>query len=562
VGTLLANLSGVITRRLNRRGYRRSFSLDNSIDGFNNFLLNLLTQLEIVGLRLAALGLIKAQESAIYAFRALAEWLCYNFAPMDSSRRTNPTRPMARRRRQSSLPSWAIYGLGAFFVAATLFSAYLVYATVRDFVASWGGSESPGQVVGPNIITQTAQASGSEGATAVPIAPISAQTWNGVDRVTILLMGIDQREGETDTAYRTDSMMLVTVDPVGRTAGILSIPRDLYVEIPGFPDRDKITTANFKGDAYHLPGGGPKTAMDTVELNLGIRVNYYIRINFTAFETLVDLIGGIEVDNPYEINDPEYPDCCFGYDPFYLAAGTQHLDGATALKFARTRHTLGDDFGRAERQQMVVMAVRDKVLSTDMLPVLFGKAPQLLDTLSGSYQTNLSVDQIASLAMLAKEIPRDNIQTAVIDQDYIAQIYSPDGVQEVLVLNIEKFRELRDTMFYVPEPPQISVPNAGELLTTEAARVEVLNGTLTPGLAKSATEYLLSKGMNVVSVGNAEATDYGTTIIYDYTGKPYTAQWLAEVFHISSSSIVSGNNPDSDVDVRIILGADFILPNQ
>jgi hypothetical protein len=302
--------------------------------------------------------------------------------------------------------------------------------------------------------------------------------------------------------------------------------------------------------------------MDTVELNLGIRVDYYIRINFTAFETLVDLIGGIDVDNPYEINDPEYPDCCFGYDPFYLAAGPQHLNGATALKFARTRHAVGDDFGRAERQQMVVMAVRDKILSADMLPVLFSRAPQLLDTLSGSYQTNLSVDQIASLAMLAKEIPRDNIQTAVIDQDYIAQIYSPDGVQEVLILNIEKFRELRDTMFYTPEPPQISVPNAGEFLATEAARVEVLNGTLTPGLAKSATEYLLSKGVNVVSVGNADTSDYGTTIIYDYTGKPYTAKWLADVFHVSPSSIVSGSNPASDADVRIIIGADFILPNQ
>lgn len=478
---------------------------------------------------------------------------------MDNRRPSSVSRAAPRRRRQSHLPGWAVGGLGAFFVAAVLFSAYLVFTTVRDFVISLGGSNVGGPIVSPGSGFDPLHTPAPGEPT--QIAPITAEPWNGTDRVTILLMGIDQRAGETDTAYRTDSMMLITVDPVGRTAGILSIPRDLYVEIPGFPDKDKITTANFKGDAYHLPGGGPQLAMDTIALNLGIRVNYYVRINFTAFETLVDLIGGIDVNNPYEIDDPEYPDCCFGYDPFYLAAGPQHLDGKTALKFARTRHTLGDDFGRAERQQMVVMAVRDKILSADMLPVLIGKAPQLLSALSGSYTTNLSLDQMASLAMLAKDIPRDNITTAVIDQDYIAEIYSPDGAQQVLVLNLEKFRELRDSMFYVPEPPQLNVPDAGQLLANEAATVEVQNGTATAGLAAAAADYLRGQGVNVARVGNADRSDYGTTVIVDYTGKPYTAKWLADTFHVSPSSILAGNNSGSDVDVRVILGADFVLPN-
>lgn len=477
---------------------------------------------------------------------------------MDNRRTSNVPRAAPRRRRHSGLPGWALGALGVFFVTAVLFSAYLVFTTVRDFVASFGASNVGGPIVSPNGTFDPLHTPAPGDPTSV--APVTAEPWNGTDRVTILLMGIDQRQGETDTAYRTDSMMLVTVDPVGRTAGMLSIPRDLYVEIPGFPDKDKITTANFKGDAYYLPGGGPQLAMDTVELNLGIRVNYYVRINFTAFETLIDLIGGIDVDNPYEIYDPEYPDCCFGYDPFYLAAGPQHLDGATALKFARTRHTLGDDFGRAERQQMVAMAVRDRVLSADMLPVLIGKAPQLLNTLSGSYTTNLSLDQMASLAMLANDIPRENIQAEVIDQRYIAEIYSPDGVQQVLVLNLEKFRELRDTMFYTPEPPQLNVLDAGDLLANEAATVEVQNGTATGGLAASAADFLRGQGVNVTTVGNADRFDYASTVIVDYTGKPYTAKWLADTFHVSPSSILAGNNPNSDVDVRVILGADFVAP--
>ncbi len=481
---------------------------------------------------------------------------------MDTRRTPSVTRARATPRRRASLPGWVYAALAALFLLATAISAYLVYATVRDVVASMAAPGTPRSVGGGG--------SGSAAPTAGPHTPqptagsaspaISFLPWKGTDRVTVLLMGIDQRGGETDTAYRTDSMMLLTVDPVARTAGMLSIPRDLYVTIPGFPDRDKITTANFKGDAYHLPGGGAQLAMDTVEANLGIRVDYYIRINFTAFETFIDQINGINVNNPEAIADPEYPDCCYGYDPFYLAAGPQHLDGRTALKFARTRHMTGDDFGRAARQQMVVLAVRDKLTSTDMLPTLISRAPQILSTLSGSYTTNLSLDQIVSLALLAKDIPRDKITSAVIDQDYIASEYTTADNQQVLILNIEKFRELRDRIFYTPEPPNLVVPNAAELLANEGATVEVLNGSAQAGIAAAAADYLRGKGINVVSVGNADRNDYGSTVIYDFKSRPYTTRWLADTFHVSSSSILSGNDPSSPADVRVIIGADFVLP--
>ncbi len=564
-GTVLAKSVGVGTRQSYRPSSDRNSSFSREIaDELGQFTSYIIFGIQTYCIEMASQGWNWLLHDAI---PSTIERLCYNFLPMD--RRNAPTGPRVvsrRPRQQSSLPNWAVYGLGAFFVIATLFSAFLVYSTVRDFVASLSGPVESHQP-DPNgtvVIVNTPAPGETQSATAVttPIQTIDAEVWNGTDRVTILLMGIDQREGETDTAYRTDSMMLVTIDPVGRTVGVLSIPRDLYVTIPGFPDRDKITTANFKGDAYHLPGGGPQLAMDTVEANLGIRVNYYVRLNFTAFETFVDLIGGIDVNNPYDIADYEYPDEHFGIETFILAAGPQHLDGATALKFARTRHTTGDDFGRAERQQLVVMAVRQKILSADMLPVLFTQAPQLLNALTGSYTTNLSLDQMASLALLAKDIPEENIVSEVIDQDYIADFYTrPEDNQQVLILNIEKFRELRDSMFYTPEPPQLNVPNAGDLLANESARVEVQNGTMTAELASSTANYLRDKGVNVTVVGNADRFDYGTTLIIDYTGKPYTAKWLADTFHVSSSSILAGNDPNSTVDVRVILGQDFILPS-
>jgi len=554
-----------VTTRRPRYSNQRSASFDQAVESSKEVFFEILDRLEVAVRHWIAQTCEEVILWARAAWPEFVEWLCYNFAPMDRRNNQNPPRAMARRRTRqpSGLPNWAVYALGAFFVIAVLFAAYLVFATTRDFIAGQGNGpiiKNQADPQGTVILNTPAPGETAVGTPATAMPSIKADTWNGSDRVTILLMGIDQREGETDTAYRTDSMMLVTVDPVGRTAGMLSIPRDLYVEIPGFPGRDKITTANFKGDAYHLPGGGPQLAVDTVEQNLGIRVDYYIRINFTAFETFVNLLGGIDVDNPTDIADPEYPDMFNGYDPFYLAAGPQHLDGPTALKFARTRHQTGDDFGRAQRQQLVVLAVRDKILSADMLPVLFTKAPELLSTLSGSYTTNLSLDQIASLALLAKQIPKDKIQSTVIDQQYVADFFTTDDNQQVVILNIEKFRELRDSMFYVPNPPEATVPNAASYLANESAKVDIQNGTPTEGLAGKVSEYLKGKGVNVASVSNADRTDYTATVIIDYTGKPYTAKWLADTFHVSSSSILAGNDPNSPVDVRVILGADFILP--
>jgi hypothetical protein len=106
----------------------------------------------------------------------------------------------------------------------------------------------------------------------------------------------------------------------------------------------------------------------------------------------------------------------------------------------------------------------------------------------------------------------------------------------------------------------LNVLDAGDLLANEAATVEVQNGTATAGLAASAADFLRGQGVNVTTVGNADRFDYASTVIIDYTGKPYTAKWLADTFHVSPSSILAGNNPNSDVDVRVILGADFVAP--
>jgi polyisoprenyl-teichoic acid--peptidoglycan teichoic acid transferase len=245
---------------------------------------------------------------------------------------------------------------------------------------------------------------------------IVLQPWNGNSRFTVLVMGLDRRISEDGLAYRTDTMMLVSLDPATHSIGILSLPRDLYVVIPGYGERQRINSALVLGELQQ-PGYGPTLAMQTAQYNFGIRVHDYVAVDFNAFITFVDVIGGIDVDVPYTINDPEYPNMYFGYEPFFLEAGFHHLNGVTALKYARTRHQTSD-FERAQRQQQVLYAIRDRVLDLEMLPQLIVQAPSMWSNLEGDIYTGLTMDQIIQLSWYLKDIPSDSIRTGVVDETY------------------------------------------------------------------------------------------------------------------------------------------------
>ncbi len=268
--------------------------------------------------------------------------------------------------------------------------------------------------------------------------------WNGVSRFTILAVGLDRRPGETGLAYRTDTMMLVSVDPATNSIGILSVPRDLYVEVPGYSSLQRVNTPMVLGE-LRQPGSGPELAMQTVQYNLGIRVHDYVAVDFQAFEQFVDAIGGIDIDIPYNISDPLYPSMNYGYDPFYIQAGQQHLDGETALKYARTRH--GDnDFQRAQRQQLVLYAIRDRLLNPELLPQLIVQSPSLWAAVDGKVYTGLTLDQIIQLGLYIKDIPAENIRTGVINQAYTVNYTTPQGAQ-VLVPDRARLGQLMVEVF-------------------------------------------------------------------------------------------------------------------
>jgi LCP family protein required for cell wall assembly len=315
----------------------------------------------------------------------------------------------------------ALYTL---FLIGGLVGAYLFYSSVRDIVAY--SPLSPGLQL---------PISGD------PVSPPeSVPDWSQRERVNILLLGVDQRPNE-EGPWRSDTMIVITVDPKSMAAGALSIPRDLYLEIPGYGER-RVNMAHFLGDAYDYPGGGPALAMDTIEYNFGIPMHYYIRINFQGFREMVDYLGGVTINVEEEIWDYRYPDGKYGYTTVHIPAGTQIMDGRMTLQYARTRHS-GTDFDRLRRQQQVLMAIRKKALRLDLIP----KIPMLASTMGNAVSTNLQLGEVISLAQIASQIDAEDIRFAVIDETMTVPIVLDDGA-DVLFPEREKIRQALEEIFH------------------------------------------------------------------------------------------------------------------
>jgi polyisoprenyl-teichoic acid--peptidoglycan teichoic acid transferase len=261
---------------------------------------------------------------------------------------------------------------------------------------------------------------------------LNIRPWDGEERFTILLMGIDARpEQGANGLYRTDTMMIVSFDPVDDSIGMMSIPRDTYVNIPGYTNLQRVNTAYLLGNNQR-PGFGPTLAMQTVQYNFGIRIHDYMLVDFNAFIKIIDRVGGVSVFVEKEINDRTYPDMNFGYDPFYISEGWHHLDGETALKYARSRHTT-DDVDRGRRQQQLILALRDQVVTLDMIDELITNALPIWNDINEGIESGLGLDQLLELALFAVEVPEENINNAVVNWECCLQSYTTPTGASVLI---------------------------------------------------------------------------------------------------------------------------------
>ena len=449
-------------------------------------------------------------------------------------------------------------------LAVAVFLAFFTYNAVKELVTTWEITSLPGLAIKqptPTPQSEDSDTTSEEGdaTTSEPAITSSGPVpdpWDGASRVTVLVMGLDYsdwRAGEGPP--RTDTMILLTLDPISNTAGMLSIPRDLWVNIPGF-DYGKINTAYQLGEAFKFPGGGPGLAIKTVEQLIGVPIQYYAQIDFSVFVRFIDEIYGIKIDVPYEIFVDIYDD---ELGLKRIEPGVQVLPGEYALAYARARNTEGADFDRADRQQQVILGIRDRLLEPGMIPDLITKAPALYSEFSSGINTNFTLEEVIQLAWFAKEIPSQSIYRGIIGEKQVNFGKSPDGL-EVLKPLPDQIRLLRDQIF-IPAGafnPAID-PNDDPLtlMLQENAAINILNGTFTPGLAGRTMEYLQGLGANVIGTNDASDKPYPYTMIYDHTGNPYTIQYLVELMQISKFRILSRFNPESQADVTIIVGNDW-----
>ncbi len=458
--------------------------------------------------------------------------------------------PSTQRWLQRGLIAAAILGLA-------ILTAWLAFVVTRNLTFSQALAQGPGgPVLRPGEPTPTPQLD-EQGAPlltprANPNAPAAQPTltpWDGAGRVTVLLLGLDYRDWSQGIDYsRSDTMILLTLDPLTRSAGILSIPRDTWVPIPGFK-HGKINTAYYLGDAYKLPGGGPGLAVKTVEQFLGVPINYYAQIDFEAFVRFIDEIGGVKIDVPEQIKI----DLLGDNNTKVLKPGVQVLPGEWALAYARARYTEGGDFARAARQQQVIFAIRDRILSFDMLPTLIQKAPVLYQQLSSGIHTNMSLDEVIKLAVLASQVPKEQIKQGVIGEKYIVFGRSPDN----LSINIpipDKVLTLRDEIFATGSSLNPYTPGSSEeQMALEAARLAVYNASSTPGLASQVAGTLGEKGVQVVEVGDS-GNVWSSSALVVHNGTPYLIKYLAETYGIPPARITMDYNPAAAADVELYLG--------
>lgn len=387
-------------------------------------------------------------------------------------------------------------------------------------------------------------------------------TWDGGSRINIVFFGL--RGGEIsseDCPACTDTIILLTVDPVTMTAGMLSIPRDMWINIPGY-GYNRINTAWTIGEAAKLPGGGPGLAMETVSQFIGVPIHYYVQVDFGTFVSFINLIGGIDVYvEERMVLDPMGS----GQDHFVLTPGDiRHLNGKRALAYARCRHEsqgcTGGDVGRAKRQQQVIMAIRDKVFDPGYFPELLAQAPEIYRTFSAGIHTNMSFEDAIKLAVLTKDIPIESIKQGVIDNNMaVFANVTLDGVSASVLRPVpDLIRILRDEIF-VPGGPVSPLAHGDPitLMQADEARTRLINNTYTADLDRRTANFLSAQGMQVVEYGIPTGASNQTKLIL-YSPKLYALRYLTETFGVGSNQIIIQPDPAATVDIEIRIGEDWV----
>jgi LCP family protein required for cell wall assembly len=267
-------------------------------------------------------------------------------------------------------------------------------------------AEEPAEVATEVTTEVSTEVPAEEPAQLVEVADPLLRTTN------ILLLGSDRRQNTPN--WRTDVIMLVAVDSVHQRVGVISLPRDLYID--SIPNRrgNKINVIDYLGEQDEPGGGGPRLLGQVLAEKIGVPIHQYVRVDFEAIKKLVDAMGGIEI----EVDCPLYDD--YGYDqgglPLFLDVGVHRLNGGQALSYVRSRR-IGGDLERERRQQRFIWAVRTQIQNENLLP----RVPAIYQALQGSVQTDINLIDAVKLVRLALALDREDVYGFVVNDPALIQ---------------------------------------------------------------------------------------------------------------------------------------------
>lgn len=386
------------------------------------------------------------------------------------------------------------------------------------------------------------------------------------DRINLLLFGIGG--AGHDGPYLTDTIILVSIKPSTGQIALISIPRDLSAKIPGY-GQSKINLAASQG--LKKGESGPAFATEIISDMFDTEIHYYAQVDFEAFVEIVDYVGGVRVNVDRAFTDEMYPSYNNGYQTVSFANGIQTMNGETALSYVRSRHGNngeGSDFARAKRQQKIIFALKEKILSASTLanPIRINK---IIASLEKHIETDMQFADIMYFLKLARGLEIKQIITAVLDDSpngFLKANFTESGAY-VLEPKTGDWNVVIDYIKNIFEKGEIKIddtpsqPNVPIEISEDDAKIEVQNGTWIPGLAARARKRLEDKGFIIASVGNSEVRPQPTGGIYNLTNKDLTGK-LTDLQHELrlpiKKNLPVGVQASDTTDILVLLGEDTI----
>ncbi len=367
---------------------------------------------------------------------------------------------------------------------------------------------------------------------------------NGQETVNFLLIGSDKRTG---ASFRTDTMVIVILRPNEGQVSLISIPRDLWVYIPDWQNQ-RINTAYQHGISTGYPGGGPGLLKDTIQYNLGIRIDHTAMVDFDGFRKIVNTIGGVDVpvSCPYtdwHLIDPSYnPEIEANWKLYTVGPGLVHMDGDLALWYARSRQK-SSDFDRGRRQQEVLRSIFNQALQTGTLT----RIPELYNDFKDSVETDLGLTDILQLSLYAPKMSNADIRSYSIRPPIVNSWITEGGVY-VLSPNQELLTQLLTE----------ALSPSTRVVQKQSVIIEVMNGTSVTGYEALAVSRLNYAGYETRIVPS-DRQDYAYSVLLDKTAVQdrNVSGNILNVMGMQTGSLIPVPDPNSAVHYLLILGYDY-----